>query len=160
MKTSFLSSLEPLGGLFRGTFFTGVLAIIFTAGLPLLLGCRCPNADHPRVIADDPRQAEVMKATLDKAQAKKTWTRDDEVAFRNSLADLSPETRLASALRLSALINSRAVLFERPRSKNPPPPICPCTPGPCDRVPTPAPAAQPPAASVPPTSAPPATKAK
>jgi len=161
MKKAFSSLLQQTGGLFRSNFFAGVLAIIFASGLPLL-GCRCPEADHPRVIPDSPRHADLMKATIDNAQAKKTWTRDDEATFRKSLAHLSPETRMASALRLSALINSRAVIFERSPSKPPAPPMCtcPCTPATCERATTPRSTVQPPAANVPPPGAPPATKAK
>jgi len=112
------------------------------------------------VIDYDPRQADLIKTRLDQAEAKKLWTAEDAVAFRRSLAYLSPENRMASALRLSALINSRAVLFDRTPSKKPPRRRCPCTPGYCDGVAMPPPPAPPPAMTVPPVAAPPATKAK
>lgn len=159
MKPSF-SSIAPIRVLFRCAFSSGVMAITFAAGLTLMLGCRCPEPEHPSTISYDPHQAELMKATLDKAQAKKTWTRDDEVAFRRSLANLSPQNRLASALRLAGLINSRAVLFDRAAPKTTPPPMCPCIPKMCDAVAAPPPAAPPPAANVSPAGAPPVTKAK
>jgi len=156
MNTSHIASIERTAGLIRRIFSPAVLALAFLSLMPLLGGCRCPEANHPGLIKEDPEQAVAIKARLDQAAAKKTWTAEDERAFKMSLGQLSPETRFASRVRLATLINSQSVKIVRP-SKAPPPPLptCTCTPGMCDRAATPSPAAQPRAASVPPPSAPP-----
>jgi hypothetical protein len=162
MKTPLISSNERSAAPIRRIFSPAILAIAFASTLPLFAGCRCPETNHPEPLKDDPKQAEAIKTKLDEAQAKKTWTTEDEQAFRTSLGHLSPETRFASRVRLATLINSQAVKIVRSPSKSPPPPppTCTCTPGTCDRVATPVPAAPPPATNVPPTAAPPGTKAK
>lgn len=162
MKTSHISSIERPASLIGRFFSPPVWAMAFACLLPLMASCRCPETNHPTPIRDDPKQAQAIKARLDAAQAKKTWTAEDERAFRASLGQLSPETRFASAVRLATLINTQAVIIVRSSSKNPPPPppTCTCTPGTCDRVATPPAATPPPAANVPPTGAPPVTKAK
>ena len=161
MKATLMHFVQRIGRWIRGSSSVRVFAFAFASVVPLLSGCcRPPEPDHPRVIDYDPRQADLIKTRLDQAEAKKLWTAEDAVAFRRSLAYLSPENRMASALRLSALINSRAVLFDRTPSKKPPRRRCPCTPGYCDGVAMPPPPAPPPAMTVPPVAAPPATKAK
>jgi hypothetical protein len=114
---------------------TSLLAVPLAVALVLAGGCYCPHPDHAKPVVDSPQHADAIKAQLVAAEAKKLWTADDERAFRYNLGHLSAETRIASATKLAALINSKAVRIDRTPSKTPPAPTCPCTPGLCDGTP-------------------------
>lgn len=134
------------------------VALPFALALAFLGGCQCPEPHHVQALNDSPEHVRNVEAVIGNAQARQTWTLEDERAFTRNIGHLSIETRFAQMKRIAGLINSRAMRIDRTPPKPDPGLDCPCRQ--CG-VPTPAPpppVTQVPTTDTPPTSAQPRVK--
>jgi len=142
----------------RWALRTCLLASPLALALILLDGCQCPEPHHPQRVRDDVEHVRAVETTIVNAQARHLWTSADEREFRNHMGNMSLETRFELAKRIATLINTKAIRIDNPKSRTPPPRICPCTPGFCDADPVPA-APAPTTSSMSTSAHPPATAA-
>lgn len=158
MRTSVATAFAGSVRIGRWVLRTCLLASPLALALTLLNGCQCPETHHAQRVVDSPEHVRAVETTIVNAQARHLWTSADQREFRNNMSKMSLEKRFELAKRIATLINTKAMRIDNPKSKTPPPRICPCTPGFCDA--DPAPAAPAPTTSTEPTNAQPGSKVK
>jgi hypothetical protein len=109
----------------------GGVLVAFTL-LSLSVGCTCPPPPKtPAAIPDSPRHREAANTILQSATAKRSWTDEDDLAFRQNLSHLSVETRLTLAKQLSGLVTSSRLIIRHAPPVETPPPVCQCLAAQC-----------------------------